>query len=803
MSTLVQPPFPLFTDVDGDPLEDGYIYIGEQGLNPLSNPQQVYWDADLTVPAANIRTKGGYPVNAGSPSRLYTALPYSILVKNKRGSLVYSNLDSVDYLKIEDYVSVTTLGAKGDGITDDADAINAAAATNKNVYFPPGTYLVGSPIKCDLQGQSFFGDGYLATIKLKDGANCNIFEHTANVQLSYVEIKNLIVLGNKANNVSGCGVFGYKAVRWNIHDCFIGDVAGDAVYFYGSDPGGSNSAYANLVKDCRIITGESSGVHIGSWSSDNDILNCEIGSFSGGAFDQAAVLVGSGTLRINSCHLWGSTSGVYLEANVSQVVIANNDIETCGTGVYMAGANNNIVEACSIWGSTGAGVFFTTNAKGNYVGGCQIRDNGTYGIRQSSASGNVVDMCVFKNNTTAALNGINHSVFSNVLSYGAVGDGTTDDTVAINAALSVGGTVFMPNGVYLISTPLLPKSGSVLKGSGINYTTIKVANGANCNAIDNTSGALVSDVKIENLKIDGNKANNASGNGIRVYQATGWIIDGIKVQSTKEAGIYVVGDAGVNSTDNTIRNSLITLAGESGINIGGFTSSNNVDGCTVTGCVGGSTFQGGIQLVTSYTRVANCHFNGNAHGAVLNNGNHNTFVNCDFDANVGLGIWFSVGSFNVVESCRVRSNVVGIQFNNASIKNLVHGGSIHNNTNQGVKELDTATNNQYVGVLFEANGSVFSFISNASLATNCKGFNPQGVASVATGVSPWTYTNNDNQNEDVYLGLSAAGNITLITKNGTTIYTGSGVQSATVNLSPSDSVVVTYTGTLTCAKDRR
>jgi len=98
MSMLIFPPYPIFTDVDGDPLENGYIYIGVMGLNPLASPKQAYWDSALTIPASNIRTKGGYPVYNGSPGRLYVNDAYSILVQNKNGSLVYSNLNASDYV---------------------------------------------------------------------------------------------------------------------------------------------------------------------------------------------------------------------------------------------------------------------------------------------------------------------------------------------------------------------------------------------------------------------------------------------------------------------------------------------------------------------------------------------------------------------------------------------------------------------------------------------------------------------------------------------------------------------------------
>jgi hypothetical protein len=94
MSILVQSPFPVFTDIDGDPLESGFIFVGIANLNPLSNPQNVYWDINMTIPAVNIRTSGGYAVHAGSPGRLYAQANYSILVKNKNGTIVYSNLNN-------------------------------------------------------------------------------------------------------------------------------------------------------------------------------------------------------------------------------------------------------------------------------------------------------------------------------------------------------------------------------------------------------------------------------------------------------------------------------------------------------------------------------------------------------------------------------------------------------------------------------------------------------------------------------------------------------------------------------------
>jgi hypothetical protein len=95
MSALeVTPPFPVFSDIDGQPLENGYIWIGTVNLNPQTNPINVYWDAALTISATQpIRTLGGYPSNSGTPARIYVNADYSIRVMNRNGSTIYSSLN--------------------------------------------------------------------------------------------------------------------------------------------------------------------------------------------------------------------------------------------------------------------------------------------------------------------------------------------------------------------------------------------------------------------------------------------------------------------------------------------------------------------------------------------------------------------------------------------------------------------------------------------------------------------------------------------------------------------------------------
>jgi hypothetical protein len=84
MSALsIQPTYPIFTDIDGQPLEAGYVWIGTANLDPQTNPINVYWDAALTILAPQpIRTLAGYPSNSGTPARLYVNSDYSIRFMN-------------------------------------------------------------------------------------------------------------------------------------------------------------------------------------------------------------------------------------------------------------------------------------------------------------------------------------------------------------------------------------------------------------------------------------------------------------------------------------------------------------------------------------------------------------------------------------------------------------------------------------------------------------------------------------------------------------------------------------------------
>lgn len=108
----------------------------------------------------------------------------------------------------------------------------------------------------------------------------------------------------------------------------------------------------------------------------------------------------------------------------------------------------------------------------------------------------------------------------NVRDFGAVGDGHTSDTAAIQAAIDAaakagGGDVYIPAGTWIV-TPgekpadgaLMLKSNVFIKGEGMGTTVLKLADGTDhavTGIIRSASGEATHDFGVSNLTLDGNR----------------------------------------------------------------------------------------------------------------------------------------------------------------------------------------------------------------------------------------------------------------------------------------------------------
>lgn len=150
MTALLLNPFPMFYDQLGQPLDEGYIYVGEANKDPRQFPINVYLDAAKTNLAVQpLRTINGVLSNGYKPIPIFADEPdYSLLVLNKEGKQVFydkssvtSNFGVTDAL---DYIQQVTNNAELtaqqkindlDQVIDDANALTAqqTAALNQAV----------------------------------------------------------------------------------------------------------------------------------------------------------------------------------------------------------------------------------------------------------------------------------------------------------------------------------------------------------------------------------------------------------------------------------------------------------------------------------------------------------------------------------------------------------------------------------------------------------------------------------------------------------------------------------------------
>jgi len=225
--------------------------------------------------------------------------------------------------------------------------------------------------------------------------------------------------------------------------------------------------------------------------------------------------------------------------------------------------------------------------------------------------------------------------------FGAIGDGTTDDTTAFQNAINSGKPVVLGKATYYISAPLNVTNNRTIVGYGYE-SKIKTTTNMSCILIQGSNN-YISGVSFV-----------GSGKGV--------------VGKEEQIGINIFGNVGLtdNFNKNVIDNCFFTDMSGSGFYgkqvVGTYHEGNTVSNCVAFNCTQGFY----LDLRFEYTNVNSCKASNCNIGGRIRGGNNN-FSNCNFSDNL-YNIYLESGSNDG------HGSFVGGQLNHAEVNNILSNG---------------------------------------------------------------------------------------------------------------------------------
>jgi hypothetical protein len=478
----IQPPFPIFTDTDGQPLENGYVWIGTANLNPITNPITAYWDAALTVTAAQpVRTLNGYPVNAGTPARLYVNSDYSIQVQNKNGSVVYSapaaterlSADLVTFIqagtgavartsqaKMRESVSVfdfmtaaqiTAVQSYAFGLDVTVPvqaAMDAAWTLRADVFIPSGGYLVTG---LTLPGTYPTLDQRDRTIRVYGQGYGNPFANGNTGGTVLKSVTDAPILTDRSFTAPNAqGTYEIDHIR------FDGTSTTPVVQFYGFY--GTSSFYNNVIYQrgtgdgLKIIYGATGHIYE-NYAVNKDFVTVGLGASRTGIGFNFPLTYTSGLTTFSKNSSRGWLTGFQIGGGGASPIstrIVDCECSTVYNGIVVASTcDKTVIDSCYFEGGDGGVGIYDA---GNYT---VIRNNAIYpGFLKG------IETSVTTNQGTL--------IDGNIISMGDV-VGSTGVVVSANAAFSIGAKS-VTNNAILVTAGTASCTGLSLSGSSSRIT---------------------------------------------------------------------------------------------------------------------------------------------------------------------------------------------------------------------------------------------------------------------------------------------------------------------------------------------
>lgn len=346
----------------------------------------------------------------------------------------------------------------------------------------------------------------------------------------------------------------------------------------------------------------------------------------------------------------------------------------------------------------------------------------------------------------------------NVKQFGAVGDGVTDDTAAIQAAINASTDLFLPAGTYIISNIDLKSdfrfigvgtlkakpstTGQLIRLNGVNNTTIR---GITVNADSTNSPSMSFTVYVYgssyNVTLDDLVINNSNSHGISFRDAadrlantvsvisdckintTGVSGYGIEVQDSKDVtvkgchvyntgshGIFVYGTTSLVTDNVNVSDCFVDAAGRSGIISTYILSTTNygVGRLSINNCRVTNSGENGIGIQAATGIIDGCTSTGNgslvSHQGILVNSDRIVVSNNSSNNNSGVGIDVGDGKDVSVIGNIVESNgLIGIEVNSCE-GTVVKSNVLKSNMSNGASGISASLK---AGILIHK-GAAFS-----------------------------------------------------------------------------------------------
>lgn len=171
-------------------------------------------------------------------------------------------------------------GAVGDGSTDDTNAIKAAIATGKPVFFPYGTYKITEALTLDqggLIGEGFSENGQQAKLvfyNLTDTTKGAINTRQATFENGVVRLENLYIVASSWDATTGCLGYGIDAetpiLATNLS---VQKFAKSGIFLHHSMS--SSGPYESVFQNVRSLYNGHHGFLVGNGANATTFINCE------------------------------------------------------------------------------------------------------------------------------------------------------------------------------------------------------------------------------------------------------------------------------------------------------------------------------------------------------------------------------------------------------------------------------------------------------------------------------------------------------------------------------------------------